>query len=226
MHLEETRVIHVISDQRFASQQRIVLFCLDGQSLPQLLAFVPPEVLSRFVVVGIESNPETRDYDFIRGYGRERFDCHWRFLVQEVIPLIDREYGTAGQGCIRGICGYSNGGTFAHSLAALTSIFSFAIIFSAADSRVSCDEYVSPHQCRYYLAAGIHEPEFLDATRSISSDLATLGVDHFLSIRPEGHQISFWASELPVALKWVFKMGLKFPRTGRRSGLDVLNSAQ
>ena len=76
--LEETRVIHVISDQRFASQHRIVLFCLDGQSLPQLLASVPPEVLSRFAVVGIESNPETRDYDFIRGYCRERFDCQWR----------------------------------------------------------------------------------------------------------------------------------------------------
>ena len=205
MHLEETRIIHVISDQRFASQQRIVLFCLDGQSLPQLLASLPPEVLSRCVVVGIESNPETRDYDFIRGYGGERFDCHWRFLLQEVIPLIDKEYGIAGHGFIRGICGYSNGGTLAHALAAMTSMFAFAIIFSAADSRVSCDEYVSPHQCRYYLAAGIYEPEFLEATRSISSDMASIGVDHFLSIRPEGHQISFWASELPEALQWVIE---------------------
>ena len=205
VHLEETRIIHVISDQRFASQQRIVLFCLDGQSLPQLLASLPPEVLSRCVVVGIESNPETRDYDFIRGYGGERFDCHWRFLLQEVIPLIDKEYGIAGHGFIRGICGYSNGGTLAHALAAMTSMFAFAIIFSAADSRVSCDEYVSPHQCRYYLAAGIYEPEFLEATRSISSDMASIGVDHFLSIRPEGHQISFWASELPEALQWVIE---------------------
>ena len=80
---------------RVAAAHRSVLS--RGQSLPQLLASVPPEVLSRVVVVGIENNLETRDYDFIRGYGRERFDCHGRFLLQEVIPLIDREYGTAGQ---------------------------------------------------------------------------------------------------------------------------------
>ena len=174
--------------------------------LDELLASMPSPVLERCLFVGIESNPATRDYDYIRGYYPDRFDAHERFITDEVFSRIDREFGIDDSSCTLGICGFSNGATLAHVLAVRNpDTFSFAFIFSAADNRLRQDEYPDGHRGRYYLAAGTREPDFLHATRNIADDLAAIRAKFTFAERDAGHSIAFWANELPTAMDWILE---------------------
>jgi predicted esterase len=202
--LDESRAIHVMCGDRFrAGLPRFAVFCIDGQLLTDLVSAVPERISTSCMFVGIESNPETRDYDLIRGYFPDRYDSHLRFVVEEVMGHIDHKYEIGDDKCVTGICGFSNGATFAHSLASQDSVFRFAIVFSAADNRVRRDEYPTPHNVRYYLAAGTREPDYLAATKAIAGDLTEAGAENFLVEREANHSMDFWADEFPRAMTWI-----------------------
>ena|GEM_PF-6030710 len=174
--------------------------------LQELLASTPSQVLEKCLFIGMESNPETRDYDYIRGYCPDRFDAHERFVTDEVFNRIDRDFGLDDSCCTRGLCGFSNGATLAHALTVRNPrTFSFAFIFSAADNRVRQDEYPEEHRSRYYLAAGIREPDYLHATRKIAVDLLAVQANYTFAERDAGHSIEFWANELPIAMEWILE---------------------
>ena len=206
-HLGESRALHIICGDRFRRRgRRYALFCADGQMLNELLAPMPSRVLETCLFVGIESNPETRDYDYIRGYCPDRFDAHERFVTDEAVGRINREFCLDDSGCTRGLCGFSNGATLAHVLAVRNpGTFCFAFVFSAADNRVRQDEYPDEHRTRYYLAAGTREPDYLRATRSIADDLQAIQANYTFAERDADHSIGFWANELRVAMEWILE---------------------
>ncbi len=204
--LGETRTVHVVCGRRFSQAAiRYIVLLADGQLLAELTASMSSDqLMPQLLLVGIESNIDTRDYDYIEGYHAPRFNAHERFVVDEVLSAIDREYEIFEDNCVRGICGFSNGATFAPSMSVRNpELFSFAIIMSAADNRVSLDCYPPGHTCKYYLAAGTREPEYLRITRDIASDLQNLGVQHLLAVRNADHNIEFWSEEFPQALNWI-----------------------
>jgi enterochelin esterase-like enzyme len=205
--LGERRKLSVFLPQaNHAPQPLLALYCADGQMLAPFADALAAEGARCPLValVGVESNVSTRPYDYVHGYDRERFAAHERFLIEEIVPLVEAVYRIGGERGARGLFGYSDGGAFVHAAAVRNpTIFGFAIAFSVSDKRVRRECYPSPLDTAFYLSAGAREPDYRNTTASIAADLQFLGIQHKLTERDAGHETTFWSAELPLALSWV-----------------------
>lgn len=206
--LGERREAHLIQLGDFtAGNKRIALFCTDGQSIKTFcsqLMSAPPKI--PVLIVGVASNPSTRDYDYIRGYDSTRYAAHKSFWFDEMMHEINAKYDISDDQCVIGMVGYSNGATFAHTtVVEYPSIFDFGILFSAADNRIRIEEYDNNTPLKFYLAAGTREPEYLQTTKRIADELESMGIENTFVQRATSHDISFWSAELPTAMEWIIE---------------------
>ena len=204
--LGESRMLNLIQLGNFASGcQRIAMYCTDGQAVDAFCARIvsdPPSI--PILIVGVESNPSSRDYDYVRGYDPLQYTAHKSFWFDEMIGKVTEQYDLSGAECLSGLAGYSNGATFAHSIIVEhPEKFDFGILFSAADNRIRPEEYRLDQDLKFYLSAGTDEPDFHRTTKQIANDLETSGINHQFAERSASHNMSFWSSELPAALQWI-----------------------
>lgn len=204
--LGERRTVQLVQLGDFTPGcKRIALFCTDGQTTETFcsqLASDPPNV--PVLIVGVASNPSSRDYDYIRGYDSVQYAAHKSFWFDEMMRAVNENHNLLDDECVTGLAGYSNGATFAHTtVVEHPTIFDFGILFSAADNRIRPEEYENNTSTRFYLSAGTGEPEYLHATKRIADDLESNGIENRFVERSASHDIAFWSAELPIAMKWI-----------------------
>jgi enterochelin esterase-like enzyme len=192
-----------------------VVFCADGQAVGGLSANVAAEIeagsIPPIALIGVDSCSEKRAQEYICGVNKAAFEAHERFFVEEVPQWLDAELGISPVREACGVFGFSNGGAFAVSMGVRhREKFGVVIAFSVppGPERTAGSAFAAKPLPRYYLAAGTKEGGFRKTTRAIAKTLERLGVTHVYYQREAGHDFSFWAAELPQAIRWAFRRGL------------------
>jgi enterochelin esterase-like enzyme len=187
-----------------------MLFCADGQAVhafsPRLLQAIEREDTPPVILVGVHSAEQYRVEEYIHGVDDQRFEAHERFFTEEVYRWANAEFSRcAARSC--GIFGFSNGGAFALSMGVRhRQRFGVVIAFSIAGGahRVDEVEYTRRPIARYYLSAGTREGPFCRTGRAVAKLLDKHGVEHVSTERCADHDLTFWDSELPEAIRWSF----------------------
>lgn len=158
------------------------------------------------LIVGIESDPENRYAEYIdRPAGipmpgdPPRFAAHERFVIDEVMPWAESEYGAAQEAAQRSVAGYSNGADWAAAMALRhPDLFGRAIVMSP----IMVSQYTIPDApgARFDLSAGALEAPFALATACFAQGLHSKGADLKLRWWPHSHAPSQWRVAFAAAL--------------------------
>ena len=212
--LAETRTITIYLPPGYRIGTRYpVVFCADGQAVPEFFHHlndaieqhgVPPVIL-----VGVHSSDHYRAKEYIDGADEERFKAHEHFFTDEIYHWVSARFNICISRESCAILGFSNGAAFALSMGVRhREKYGVVIAFSIAGGadRVAASEYTSRPIARHYLSAGTREKPLNKTTAVISRLLTKHGVDNVRTERYAGHDLGFWASELPHAIRWSFPL--------------------
>jgi enterochelin esterase-like enzyme len=188
-----------------------VFYCTDGQSLPAFAdglaiamrqGHTPPAV-----IVGVHSDPDYRNREYLLGLDARRFAGHESFFTDEVYRWSHAQFAldTAPRFC--GVFGFSCGAAFALAVGTRhREQYGNVIAFSVAGGveRVVQSDYAPHRPPRFYLSAGNKELSFRETSQAIADVLAARGIPHKYTERSAGHDPAFWAAELPEAIRWCY----------------------
>lgn len=187
----------------------VTLFATDGQNIQPFAAEISrqlPHLKNRaFALIGVHSS-KNRTAEYAIGVDDSIFERHAKFFSVELLDWSRSELGLIAPRENTGVFGYSNGGAFALTIASRNpEAFGFAIAFSAAGGFESStdDIGVSP---KYYLSAGKREKPLMKTTKRLAANLKRRKIEHEFTSPDSGHELSFWTSELPLALQWSLKL--------------------
>jgi enterochelin esterase-like enzyme len=165
---------------------------------------VPPVLL-----VGIHNAPsdagdrsDLRAQEYVPGQNRRRFDAHLRFVTGEVMPWAAQQFGPMEGPWVA--AGFSNGAAWAIAAAQRRPELIGAVAGLSAGAvphRISGAARAA--RVRHYLAAGMLEPAFRQATRSWAERLQRAGLPCHYEEWAGGHDYLWWQHQLPVALGWL-----------------------
>ncbi len=146
------------------------------------------------------------------------------FIVNELVPYIDRNYSTWASREGRAIGGISRGGYWAieiafahpdlfsavggHSPSVFTQLVGVPPNFSMLSMARSIDEL---HNLRIWLDAGDQDWARVDMQK-LMGDLDDVGVPYYADIGEGGHEDSYWTSRVPEYLAFYSSA---WPRTAR-----------
>lgn len=185
----------------------------DGASVPELASALEPAILAGVVppvlLVGVHSAfdpdrswPDRRAQEYLPGEDRLRFDAHLRFVVDEVLALAARRLGAAARPWVA--AGFSNGGAWAVAAGQRRpDVFGAVVGLSVGVVPRRIAAKAATAGVRHYLAAGTLEPGFREATRQWADRLRQAGLDCRHHEWVGGHDVLWWAQQLPVALAWL-----------------------
>lgn len=188
-----------------------VIFCADGQVLHELDKILTPQIsnghVPPVVLIGVHSNAATRPHDYLFVVNHDRFLAHERFFTGEVFDWAYAEFQLSYDRKRCGVFGVSHGAEFALSLGVRHKAkYGVIIAFSPAGDSESLegtvqDSYSAP---KYYLSVGSREKPLRARTRVLAKHLLRHGVENTIMERHAGHDVSFWSSEFPIAVRWSF----------------------
>ena len=212
--LAETRMITVYLPPAYRTGARYpVIFCADGQAVPEfsrrLNEAIERESVPSVILIGVHSSDQYRAKEYIDGADEERFQAHERFFTDEIYRWAFAKFNPCASRESCAIFGFSNGAAFALSMGVRhREKYGVVIAFSTAGGadRVAASEYSSRPIARHYLSAGTREKPFNKTTANIAKLLTKHGVDNLRTERCAGHELEFWASELPLAIRWSFPL--------------------
>jgi enterochelin esterase-like enzyme len=116
---------------------------------------------------------------------------HEKFVLQEVVPFIERNFGVSHQPKDRAVAGYSNGGDWAASMAVRNpGVFDAAIVMSPSIS-VYRNVKIKP-ETRFYISAGLLEPHAINAASCLAAGLLKSGTQIRVTKLPYGHSFDLW----------------------------------
>lgn len=167
---------------------------------------IPP-----FIAVFVPSVDRVDEY---RGVKQVRYlDA----LADELVPLIERRYGTARDPFRRASMGISNGGHFAllstllrddvFGLCAGQSSTIDPDLLVAVDLRMRCGTF--PARARFFQQCGLFdivsaEYHFLQRNRLFAERLARTGAHHRYRETSDGHDWPSWRERIPEILRFLF----------------------
>ncbi|KQQ88948.1 esterase family protein [Massilia sp. Leaf139] len=160
--------------------------------------------LAPLIVVGVEyaaagqEERDTRSLTYLGAPGggpAPAFLAHERFLLDTVIPMVEKTYGAPPERRLRAIGGASNGGVWTASMALRNpGLFGTAFVMSPG---------VRPYQhgaarssVRFYVSAGDLEPAFRWAAGCLAGDIVARGGVASFATYPSGHDFWMWGRVL------------------------------
>jgi enterochelin esterase-like enzyme len=210
-----------------------VIYMADGQSLPEYAPLLDTLILirrlPRLLVVGINSDPgrimpdpakpgeylpDGRSREYLPGVDSTRFAAHERFLLDEVLPHVERTYGAPSARNRRALFGFSNGATFGAAMGlSHPDRFGAVIAFSpgggaksfAAIPRFAGQGRRPVRGPKLYVSGGMYEASFLTNARALAELFRVSGAPTTLREPAGGHDEVIWQLSLPAALRWTFR---------------------
>jgi enterochelin esterase-like enzyme len=208
-----------------------VIYMADGQSIAAFAAMLDTLIVTRaappLLLVGLHSDPtpmtaipgqagryepDGRSREYLPGVDSARFAAHERFFVDEVLPYAEREFGAPAAPGRRVTFGFSNGATFAGSMALRhPDRFGSGIVLSpgggprsfAAIGPASLASTTSP-PLTLYLSGGMLEPVFRANARALAMQATARGAVVTLREPAGGHDEAVWNIEFLNAVKRLF----------------------
>jgi enterochelin esterase-like enzyme len=188
-----------------------VAYVADGQAVPAFAEVVEPLILAGriepVVLVGINAGDNAqrmRDYlvDFVAG--DTSFARHEAFVIEEVMPLVEREFGASTSPKDRLLIGESNGGAWALDMALRhPELFGQAAPLSFGWQKAA-RELGKPMKPRLFFAAGTLEGNFLKRTTDVAQAARAEGYDVRLVTPVSGHSSFMWRDLYPQVFEWAY----------------------
>lgn len=156
--------------------------------------------LAPLIVVGVDEAPEGRDGSEIRiatyvgassGPLSPEFVAHERFLLDSVIPVIERQYGAPPERRLRAIGGASAGGVWTASMA-LRNPGVFGTAFVMSPGKPPAQHGLARSSTRFYVSAGDLEPGFRWAAECLAGNIVARGGVATFTSYPAGHDPWMW----------------------------------
>lgn len=169
---------------------------------------IPPLIMVMIWQGGVPGI-DLRSEEYLLGWrgGGLAFRKAESFLVNEVLPEMEKTYGASSDPRQRLITGFSSGASWAATMG-LRHPGVFPNV--AAQSMVWSQE---PEQAdvangaRFYLSAGTLEPTFLNVTNKFADHARASGHDVTMVTTVSGHTQTIWRPLLVDAIKWAFGNG-------------------
>lgn len=163
-------------------------------------------------------------------------DLYARFLIEELLPEVGREYSLTTEATGRAICGSSSGGIAAFVAAwerpdAFSRVVSFIGSFTnlrGGESLASIIRKTEPKPLRVFLQDGkadldIYSGSWFIGNTDIDAALSYAGYEHQFVIGTEGHNGKHGGAILPDALRYIWKDYPALPKLGTFEGKDKRN---
>ncbi|UQN06471.1 esterase family protein [Deinococcus sp. QL22] len=216
-----SREIIVYTPPNWTQAERLpAVYLGDGQAVVGLAQTLEPAMLSgaapRVVLVGIDSarsqaaltatgGPpvDQRAQEYLEAWegGEQRFAAHEQFVLTTVLPHVERAYGLSARPQDRVVSGFSNGGSWAISMAARhPDVFRGVLAMSPSNAGLQN----APHPAaRVFVEGGTLEPSFLAAARTYAVMTRTAGNPTRLDVRVGGHDALVWAEVFPAGVAFI-----------------------
>jgi len=132
------------------------------------------------------------------------FHRHLRFVADEVLSYVERNYPASTRREDRIAAGHSSGAVWAFSAAARRPEVFGSVIALSAGGRESVEDAAMVDRVRIYAGAGTFEPYYLAASRA-RAELARrrLGADVRFREIVSGHSITMWSVMFAEAVEWL-----------------------
>jgi gluconolactonase len=191
------------------------------------------------VTIGIFIDPGVRPADspnqmarYNRSYEYDGLgDRYARFLIEEVLPEVGKQYKLSTDPNDRAIGGSSSGGIAAFTAAwerpdAFRRVLSFVGSFTnlrGGDVYTSLIRKMEPKPLRVFLQDGSNDQNIYSgwwylANQEISKSLEYAGYDSKFAVGTEGHNSRHGAAILPEALRWLWRDYPKPIEAGKHGG--------
>ncbi len=185
---------------------------IQQRAMPVTIAvFVDPGVTPADSPAGQARFGRSYEYDALG-------DRNARFLVEEIIPEVAKQYKISSDPNDRGIAGSSSGGIAAFTAAwerpdALRRVMSFVGSFTnlrGGDVYASLIRKMEAKPLRVFLQDGSNDQNIYSgawylANQSVASALGFAGYDVNFVVGTEGHNSKHGAAILPEALRWLWR---------------------
>lgn len=224
--LGETRRVEIYLPKDYKAAPNLhVLLVADGLGKAPYLVerLVEAGALPPFAMIGLPSGREgvietpankgitdlrAADYLPWRDKAHDRFRRHQRFVVDELLPALRKDYGLPAEAARIAVSGHSNGAVFALFTALDRPGAVGAAIVNSAGSDGSAFARGRACPCaRFFLSAGLYEPGFSHWTRRYAESLAASGYDVAYKNYVAGHAQDQWDVALIDGLKALFGGG-------------------
>lgn len=183
---------------RQETPQYIEPLILDGE--------LPPLILVEIWQGVDRDNVNLRAEEYLLGWPQSMsyFLKHESFVLKEVLPMVEAQYGASSLPQDRVITGFSNGASWVASMGLrhpdiFPNVVAQSLGWFPVDAGVD-----SASAARFYLSAGTLEPTFLAQTQKFADRARASGHDVVMRIVVSGHSQTVWRPLLIDALKWAF----------------------
>jgi gluconolactonase len=171
------------------------------------------------VTIGIFIDPGVMQTRFNRSYEYDGLGSRYaRFLIDEILPEVGKQYKLSSDPNHRGIAGSSSGGIAAFTAAwerpdAFRRVISFIGSFTnlrGGDTYINLIRKMEPKPLRIFLQDGakdlnLYSGSWVNANAALSMSLEYAGYDYNFVTGTEGHNSRHGASILPDALRWLWR---------------------
>lgn len=223
-YLEETRKAIIYLPPEYDDKLSYpIIYCQDGEQFfnlgkiaTQANKLILEEDIEPMIIVGIEMRKETRRSEYHPD--GSRFSMYELFVVEELIPTIERNFSVKENGMNRFLAGDSLGGAISIHLALdfkhlFHNVISFSgAFFESTHRRLLMEGDLSWLQI--YMTIGLQEDEvktklatfdFLHFNRKTMEILKSKKVKLYYVEKQGSHTWGFWQKEIPNALRYFFK---------------------
>lgn len=171
-------------------------------------------------------------------------DRYARFLIEELLPEVGKQYSISSDPNDRAICGASSGGICAFTAAwfrpdAFRRVLSFVGSFSnlrGGDVYPSLIRKTEPKPLRIYLQSGqrdmnTYAGSWYVQNQAMAAACEYMGYDYQVVLGEEGHNDRQGSSLLPEALRWLWRdwpkpLAARVPPAGREWATDIVTPGQ
>ncbi|MCC6436782.1 MAG: esterase family protein [Acidimicrobiales bacterium] len=189
---ENLPVVYSADGQFFAPYTRRVDAAIEAGTAP------------RCVIVAPHAG-RNRTGEYFPGYDPGAYAAHAGFFLDEVPAWAERTYNVATERARRAVCGASDGGAHALSIAVRhPERFGHVIAYSSGMPPNGNERWASGEAPYIQLCAGVYEGQFHLSTYSWHAFLEMTGVEHHWVERVCAHELIQWIEELPDAIARAF----------------------
>ena len=181
---------------------------------------------------GVEAFPRyNRSYEY-----DSPTDLYARFLIEEILPEVAKDYNLTKEATGRAICGASSGGIAAFVAAwersdSFSRVISFVGSFTnlrGGDTLASIIRKTEPKPIRIFMQDGTNDLDAFSGSwfignQDIDRALSFVGYEHQFVIGSEGHNGKHAAAIFPDALRYIWKDYPAPPKAGSFEGKDKRN---
>ncbi len=167
---------------------------------------LPPMVLVELWNGKSKSDPDLRAQEYLEDWpnGGGIFLKHESFLLKEVMPYVEQNFGASTDPRDRIVTGFSSGSAWAIAMGKrhprmFPNIIAQSLVWKGAEKGLDDNQSV-----RFFLTAGTLEPVFYDETLRFAAKARDTGHDVKLETTVSGHTLTIFTPMLVEGLKWMF----------------------